>query len=279
MQPTILKTLALLAPFAALLAASSPASAGTSCVDLRCASSASWSDSSFGASYSFWTGVMTKKDFPTNTSYGADYLRMGADIYGTAKAFGVSQPIVDSYAMAYNNNAFASGKVQVATAGIVLYSDAISTELDFGWSRSFFKADDGISLLGVGIDLDAEVGGELGVTIYPQFLDGVISLIAEPYAAAYADVDAHAGASCASVGVSGSLTALDLHLPASIGVSVPKNNSMSVMMNLSYDLHTLDGKLKVNLDYCLDSASKTLVDFDGFTTSDTLFAKWGSFSW
>ncbi|MRG91477.1 hypothetical protein [Polyangium spumosum] len=279
MKPKILKTFALLAPFAALLAAPAPAAAGTSCVDLRCSSSASWSDSSFGASYQLWAGMMTKKDFPTTTSYGADYLRLGADIYGTAKAFGVSKSIVDSYAMIYNNNGSATGKIQVATLGIVLYSASMSNKLELGWTRSFFKADDGISILGVSIDLDAEVGGELGVNVYPQFLDGVVSLQADPYVSAYADVDAHVGASCASVGVSGSLTALDLHVPASIGTTIPEDNSVHLMMALPYELHSLDGKLKVKLKYCLDEDSKTIVNFDGFSTSATLLSKWGSFSW
>ncbi|MDC3962008.1 hypothetical protein [Polyangium jinanense] len=279
MQPRILPTFALLAPFAALLAAPAPAAAAPSCSGPVCQDAASWTDGGFGASYSFWTGLQSKKNFQTDASYGADYLKMGADIHATAKAFGVSKPIVDAYALAYHNNGESWGGVHVAAVGVVLYSESITNAIPFGVSRTFFKADEDISLLGVHIDLDGKVGGELGVDVTPSITSSYMSLMAEPYARAYADADADVGAACASVAVKGSLTALDLHVPAVITATYPEDNSMSVLMSLDYSLHSLDGKLKVELEYCMDSDSKTLVNFDGFTAGGQLFAKWGNISW
>ncbi|MDI3289362.1 hypothetical protein [Polyangium sp. 15x6] len=279
MQPKLLPALALLTPLAALLVASSPAAAAPSCSGPVCQDAAGWSDSGFGASYTFWTGLQSKKNFQTDPSYGADYLKLGAEIQATAKAFGVSKPIVDAYALIYNNNGESWGGVHVAAVGVVLYSASITNAIPFGVSRTFFKADEDISLLGVHIDLDGKVGGELGVDVIPSITSSYLSLMAEPYARAYADVDADVGAACASVSVKGSLTALDLHVPAAITVTYPEDDSMSVLMSLDYSLHSLDGKLKVELEYCLDTDSKTLVNFDGFTAGGQLFSKWGTISW
>lgn len=278
MHRKILATAALILPCAAVLTLSAPAAAGTSCTNLWCQSSQSWSDGGFGSSYSLWSGIETKKDHPDDTAYDATYLKAGADFSATAKVLGKSQSIAHVMALATNNQGSTWGYYWVDIGGTILAWGSLSNTVNVGWSRTFFHADDSIHLLGVKISLDGKATGELGVDVTPALQNGAIVLTADPYVGAYGDVDAHVGVACAGVGVSGSLTALDVHAPVSVSATIGAGNALDYDVTGSYSLHTLDGKLKVKLSYCGSSDSKTLVDFDGFTAGSTFLNKSGTLS-
>lgn len=261
--------LAALASCAAILGTSASAFAGTTCQNLWCQSSQGFNDGGFGSSYSLWAGIETKKDHASDPAYENTYFRGGADLAVTAKAFGSSKTIVEGNAIALYHQGVGTIGYELAAMGTVLYSGGVSNTISLGVSRTFFSVDDSIKLLGVKISLDAKITGELGIDVTPYFQTGAVSVAANPYAAAYTEVDASVGAACASVGVSGDLTAIDFSAPTN-ATCVPGSSSSFIWAHSAYDLHSLDGKLKVNLEYCLDKDSKTLVNFNGFSASGTL---------
>lgn len=275
MRLTIQKFVAIAAPCVALLGVASPAAAGTTCQNLWCQSGESWSNGSFGASYSLWTGIETKRDHAADPAYDALYFKLGAELSATAKALGKGMTIAEAYALGENHQGVSSARYKVAAVGIVLLEGEVSNQFTWEIDRTFFRADADIKLLGVGIDLDGKVAGQLGLTITPTPTTNGMQLSVIPSAAAYADVDAHVGAACASVGVSGSLTALDLSIPTTAKVDFSGGKLNYGLLNY-FSLHSLDGKLRVKLSYCASSDSKTLVNFDGYTIDKSLFFTGGS---
>ena len=140
-----------LLPALGLLAAATPASAGPTCRNLWCESSADWRDGGFGSSYRFWTGIETKADHAGDAAYDSTYFKGGAEMNVTAKVLGKRVTIADVGAIAYNNQGESYGEMKVIAAGQVLASGEISDEVEYGLERTLIDASDKIKLLGVKI--------------------------------------------------------------------------------------------------------------------------------
>jgi len=245
-----------------LLTAATPAAAGPTCKNLWCESAADWHDGGFGASYSFWSGIETKADHPKDPSFDATYFKGGAEMNVTAKVLGKRVTIAEVGAIACNHQGDAWGEVKVVAAGQVIASAEMSDQAEFGVDRTLINADDKIKLLGVKIKLKGKVSGGVGLTVDPSFGADGIGVTATPFTNAYAKVSASVGASCASVGVEGSLTAIDLEVPSSVSASFDAGG-MEYAVASDYDLHAIDGKIKVKLKVCGVKESKTLAKFKG----------------
>lgn len=269
MRQRILSIVPLLASCAAVLGAATPAAAGTTCQNLWCRSAAGWSDGGFGSSYSLWTGIETKKDHPTDPAYDAAYLKLGGDLSVSATAFDKNLTVAEVQALGQNQKGVSSVGYELAAVGVVLYAGQMSNTLTVGFSRPFFEANDSINVSGIKIKLSAKVAGDLALSASPSFFANGVAVTATPAAAAYADVDASVGAACAKVGVSGSMTALDLSVPVTATARLSGTSSLTFGIDGRYALDSLNGSLKVKVNYCAGSASKTLFKFDGFSTSGT----------
>jgi len=263
-------------PALVLAGLATPASAA--CRNLWCQSSAGWSDSGFGSSYSLWTGIETKADHPDDARYDSSYLKAGAEFDVTAKVLGKSGSIANISALAHNDQGETAGWVSIVAAGTELVGAEMSNTITYGFDRTLLKADDSIKLLGVKIRLKGKVTAGLGVDLTPSLRDGAIEMTAAPFANAYASVDASVGASCAKVGVSGNMTALEFDAPVTAAATVTGGGTIGYSVDSAYSLHALDGKIKVKLKLCGTSKSKTIASFHGPTSAGPLVRASGTLS-
>jgi len=264
-------------PALAVLAVATPSAAANNCKNLWCQSSNDWADSGFGSSYNLWTGIETKADHPGDAAFDSTYLKAGAELNVTAKVLGKRASIADVSAIAFNNQGTTSGGIEIVAAGSVLYSNGFENAKTYGFDRTLIKASDSIKILGVKVHLDGKVTGGLGVTVSPSLQNDTIELAATPFTNAYAKVSASVGAACASVGVSGSMTAIDLEVPSSASASFGANG-LGYAVSSRYDLQALNGKIKVKVKVCGSSKSKTLASFNGLRSSGNLLNESGTIS-
>jgi len=159
----------------------------------------------------------------------------------------------------------ASFTTKVTSSGVVLYNETDNEIQLPSYGPSFGKTKS-YGFSGVSVDARVEIGAALSGTV-TGWSDDEITIEFTPDMTLYGEASAGVNAGCAGVNVTGSVDALYLAVPITIDVDL---DDQEITTAADLDLEMLEGKIKLNIDYCVGNSSKTLVDKSPYTYSRVL---------
>jgi hypothetical protein len=169
-----------------------------------------------------------------------------------------------------------SNHVDLAVFGRSALSGTVG--LDFSaptTNATFFEAEATFTLGFIPVTMHGEISGSVGADA--QLVPGSsgVDIRVSPFATITASGSVSTGIACASAGIEGELTLIDVRVPLDLDLSftsTPRTYSLSGDLEIS----TLDGSIDLYADACGYKRSKDLASWNGVSSTANLFDQSGN---
>lgn len=214
------------------------------------------------ASYSITAGLAdhTTWEDATQTSVASDFIYLGAEGDATAHLFGESVTIFGLGAKTVRENAQHSSEAYLVAVGQDLYRDSIGADYGYAVDATFLA----VAATFYGVTVSGEIVGAIGFEANATASGVGMQINVQPYAGIVANASASVGGLCFEAGVESDLTVLDVKIPTSGAVSM--TNGIKYDFETALELGTLNGKMNLFLNYCVDSKKHKLFSWPGTST-------------
>lgn len=197
-------------------------------------SSDSWGGSTFGSSYDVMAGI------GSNDGTGHDFW-IGAEGSADATIFGHTKEVFSAGAVSYADDGVSSSSAWVDVLGVNLWKSSLSGEITEEYSQTFIEEEGDF----YGFTIKGSAVGNVGITAGLSLSGSTFALTGEPYANVQGKASVGVGAFSTDVSIEGTLTLLQLSVPASGTFSLPTSGAPYYFWTYDADLQltTLDGSL------------------------------------
>lgn len=238
---------------------------GTEVIDMVWSQGDEWGSSTIGADYEMRAGL-------------SDYRNEGGELWvgGYADAhvtlFDEALTVLDVGAEGTTDADGDSGsRAWLYVLGAEVFDQAASVSMDHSHEQTLFQ----VSAVFYGVTVSASAVGSFGIDGELNVGGAGISLVdVGPYANLSAEASASVGIACVNAGITADLTLVDVRVPINASAA---GLSGSVLWSLDVDLQlsSLDGELRLEINWCLAGEEYTLFSIDGFQKTYPLFSDAG----
>ncbi len=238
---------------------------GTEVIDMVWSQGDEWGSSTIGADYSVRAGL-------------SDYRNEGGDLWvgGDADAhvtlFDEALTVLDVGPEGTTDASGDSGsRAWLYVLGAEVFDQAASVSMDHSHEQTLFQ----VSAVFYGVTVSASAVGTFGIDGSLDFGPAGIELEdVGPYANLSAEASASVGIACVNAGITADLTLVDVRVPINAS-AVGLSGSVQWDLDVDLQLSSLDGELRLEINWCLAGEDYTLFSIDGFQKTYPLFSDAG----
>ncbi|APR76605.1 Hypothetical protein A7982_01952 [Minicystis rosea] len=213
-----------------------------------------WGDSTFNAGYEAKVGIGSE----ASTGYE---LWMGAQATGYVTVFGKYVSVFDAGAMVVEDGG-TGDQGWIKLLGVSLWNARIGVSFTpLQYTKTFVKVEKNF----YGFDVAAEASGTVGIQFSGEASGSSLSITGKPFASLNASASLGIGAFCATLGIVGDLTLVELSVPVTGSITLPTSSKPYWGYSYGADvaLATLSGELAIEGNLCGLSKSWPIFSWDG----------------